>query len=118
MPAVFDYYGIAATGFGEAWVLARSTVTTDVAQAGPSAAGTFVASVFHTQDGGKTWSADYRSDAALLNSITITDDGRGWIVGNQGLLLFLQRTSKQTTPYAGAEFHADALAEPASPAAQ
>jgi len=51
--------------------------------------------VLHTED-------------AVLNAITITDDGRGWIVGNDGLLLALERASKQANSYPNAAFHADA----------
>ena len=33
----------------------------------------------------------------MLNSIAITGDGRGWIVGDEGLVLSLKRTSKGAT---------------------
>ena len=98
MSKTFEYYDVAATGFGEAWVLARTAPATDVVQVGPAAAEVPLASVYHTEDGGDTWDVQYRSDTAVLNSLAITDDGRGWIVGDEGLLLSLERTSKLATP--------------------
>jgi photosystem II stability/assembly factor-like uncharacterized protein len=98
MPEVFEYYDVAATGFGEVWVLARTAATGDASQFGPSVNETSLTSVFHTEDGGNTWDVGYRSLEARLNAITVTDDGRGWIVGDDGLLLSLSRTSKQATP--------------------
>jgi hypothetical protein len=95
MPEVFEYYDVAATGFGEAWVLARAVSSSEV---GPATADVILTSVYHTNDGGNTWDVQYRSDTTVLNSVTISSDGRGSIAGDNGLALSLRRTSKAATP--------------------
>lgn len=96
LPKAFQYFDVAATGFGEVWALGRVPPSKATGEVGPQIAEIVLSTVIHSEDGGVTWKTEYRGEERL-HGLTLTGDGRGWIVGDGGEVLGLRQTTKRAT---------------------